>query len=113
LPASRLERSVIVCSDRVEHLVRPEHLPRSLAAALRHAPLLVLSTPERDLARGILDTGPPANDCHIQEWNLAEFARLLEHHGLPPRRLGLTRSDDKWDGCHTILVQVSGRDRSQ
>lgn len=108
---SDLERSVIVCSDLLEHLVRPEHLLTSLRAALRHAPLLILSTPERDLCRGVRDLGPPANACHIREWNLAELAALLEHHGLPTRRIGLTRSDDRWENCHTILVQVAGRRR--
>jgi hypothetical protein len=31
------------------------------------------------------------------------------HHGLPSRRIGLTRSGDKWQDCHTMLAQVPGR----
>ncbi len=106
-----LRRSVLVCSDVIEHLTHPEHLLASLRAALGHARLLVLSTPERDLTRGIHDVGPPANPCHVREWNLPEFALLLEHHGLPPCRIGLTRSDDQSGAMHTILALVPGRNR--
>lgn len=112
LPVSprRLRRSVIICSDVIEHLVHPEHLLASLRAALEHAPLLVLSTPERDLTRGFEDTGPPENGSHVREWNLSELALLLEHHGLRLRRIGLTRSDDQRGVAHTILAFIgSGR----
>jgi hypothetical protein len=108
---SDLRRSVLICSDVIEHLLHPEHLLASLRVALEHAPLLVLTTPERDLARGIEDTGPPANACHVREWNLAELASLLEHHGLPVCRIGLTRSNDQWGHMHTILGFVAGRGR--
>jgi hypothetical protein len=103
-----LARSVIVCSDVLEHLLHPEHLLLSLSAALRQAPLAILSTPERDLTRGFRDMGPPENPCHIREWNLAEFARLLEHYGLPPLRIGLTRTEDKWETAQTMLVFIGG-----
>jgi SAM-dependent methyltransferase len=108
-----LARAVLICSDVVEHLVEPEHLLASLRRALEHARLLVLSTPERDLLRGIRDTGPPANTCHVREWNLAEFTELLEHHGLAPLRVGLTRSDDRWEAAHTMLALVAGRRASR
>lgn len=104
-----LARSVLVCSDVIEHLVHPEHLLISLRAALEHAPALLLSTPERDLTWGLGHSGPPPNACHVREWNLAELARLLEHHGLPPRRAVLTRSDDQSSVMHTILAVVEGR----
>ncbi len=109
--ARQLRRSILVCSDVVEHLVHPEYLLASLRAALEHAPALLLSTPERDLTRGLADSGPPANPCHVREWNLPEFARLLEYHGLAPRRIGLTRSDDQSGALHTILAVVEGRGR--
>jgi SAM-dependent methyltransferase len=108
VPPEVLARSVIVCSDVVEHLLQPEHLLRSLSAALRHARLAVISTPERDVTRGFADMGPPANPCHIREWNLAEFTRLLEHHALPPLRTALTRSDDRWAAAQTMLIVVAG-----
>jgi hypothetical protein len=104
-----LRRSVIICSDVIEHLLHPEHLLTSLRVALEDAPLLVLSTPERDLTRGIDETGPPANSSHVREWNLPELASLLEHHGLSLRRIGLTRSDDKDGALHTTLAFIAGR----
>jgi SAM-dependent methyltransferase len=112
IPAADLEGAVLVCSDVIEHLVQPEHLLRALRTALVHARALVLSTPERDLTRGIADPGPPANACHVREWNLPEFARLLEHHGLPAHRIGLTRSDDQSSVMHTMLVVVQGGGRA-
>ena len=115
LPVSpgELRRSVIICSDVIEHLVRPEHLLASLRAALEEAPLLVLSTPERDLTRGLDDTGPPYNGAHVREWNLSELALLLEHHGLPLRRIDLTRSDDQRGALHTIVAFVAGDRRPE
>ena len=47
----------------------------------------------------------------MREWNLAEFARLLELHGLTPLRIGLTRTDDKWKITHTMLIFVAGGSR--
>jgi hypothetical protein len=111
VPAADLRRSVIICSDVIEHLLHPEHLLVSLRAALEHAPLLVLSTPERDLARGVEDTGPPYNGSHVREWNLSELALLLEHHGLRLRRIGLTRSDDQRGVMHTIIAFIGGDGR--
>ena len=92
----------------IEHLVHPEHLLASLREALQWAPLLIVSTPERDLARGIVDFGPPGNPCHVREWNLAEFTCLLEHHGLRPGRVGLTRSDDRDHATYTIMAVIRG-----
>ena len=103
-----LARAVLVSADVIEHLVRPEHLLASLREALGWAPLLVVSTPERDLTRGIVDVGPPDNPCHVREWNLAEFACLLEHHGLAPARMGLTRSDDQYHATYTIMAVIRG-----
>ncbi len=108
LTSADLGRSVIICADVIEHLVHPEHLLASLREALRLAPLLIVSTPERDLARGIGDFGLPDNPCHVREWNLAEFTCLLEHHGLRPARVGLTRSDDRDNATYTIMVLVRG-----
>jgi hypothetical protein len=110
LPVSSgdLERSVVICADVIEHLVHPEHLLASLREAMRSTPLAIVSTPERDLTRGIGDFGPPDNPCHVREWNLAEFTCLLEHYGLRPARVGLTRSDDRDNATFTIMALVPG-----
>lgn len=83
LPEPVLRKTLIICSDVIEHLVHPEHLMQTLSSHLRFVPAMVLSTPERDLVRGILDTGPPANPSHVREWNRAELGRLLRKSGIP------------------------------
>lgn len=110
LPVSdeELSQSVVVCADVIEHLVHPEYLLMSLRRAVRYGLLLVMSTPERDLTRGIRDMGPPANQGHTREWNIAELSLLLHHYDLTPHRLGLTRSDNKTEEMHTIIAIVTG-----
>lgn len=95
LPEPVLRKTLIICSDVIEHLVHPEHLMQTLSSHLRFVPAMVLSTPERDLVRGILDTGPPANPSHVREWNRAELGRLLRKSGMPGSFLGLTVNNDK------------------
>jgi hypothetical protein len=42
---------------------------------------MFISTPDRDKRRGVSDMGPPANPCHVREWNYGEFEKLLaEYH---------------------------------
>ncbi len=65
---------VIVCSDVIEHLVRPEPLLTWLAA--QNVPV-VLSTPDREIWRGTTHRGPPPNTEHVREWSHAEFSKLV------------------------------------
>jgi hypothetical protein len=74
-------RSVVVCADVIEHLIDPLPLLLDLGHVSRIAPVLI-STPDRDLVRGEGDLGPPANPCHVREWDARGFAALLEDAGL-------------------------------
>jgi 2-polyprenyl-3-methyl-5-hydroxy-6-metoxy-1,4-benzoquinol methylase len=106
LSSSDLALSVLICADVIEHLLHPEHLLKSLRAAREHCRLLIITTPERDLLRGIQDMGPPANESHIREWNMAEFGQLLDYYGLVPQRIGLTRSNVLTGKIHTIMAMI-------
>lgn len=108
LDAEQLEHTVIVCSDVIEHLKSPEGLLTSLAVALRHAPMALLSTPERDRVRGPQDMGPPSNPAHVREWNLDEFSELLAAHGLDIAFHGLTCNNDRDLEKKTILSILHG-----
>ena len=108
LDAKRLQHTLIVCSDVIEHLKNPEGLLTSLAVALRHAPLAIISTPERDRVRGPHDMGPPANAAHVREWNLDEFSELLSAYGLDIAFHGLTCNNDRDLEKKTILSILHG-----
>ena len=69
--------AVIICSDVVEHLLTPEVLLRSLGELSRVAAYVLLSTPDRARARGLLNLGPPTNKAHVREWTADEFGRFL------------------------------------
>ncbi len=103
-----LERSVVICSDVIEHLVDPTALLLNLRAMLDRSALCVLSTPERELTRGPADMGPPANKYHVREWSLAELDRLLRAHRLEPAFIGLTTSDDHRREKKTTLAIIPG-----
>ena len=106
-----LKDAVIVCSDVIEHLKDPRSLLRKIRLLLERAQALILSTPERDLARGFATQGPPTNPAHVREWNLAELENLLGSAGLNVAFLGLTASNnqDPYPATITAVVTHPGR----
>lgn len=106
VPDAVLARSVIVCSDVIEHLRRPDRLLGALRSALDRAPAAVLSTPDRDITWGTDHNGPPPNPCHVREWSSAEFAAFLDDAGLRLRSMTLTRSNDRQRAKKTILCRL-------
>jgi len=101
-----LKHAILICSDVIEHLVNPSYLLENLRSWLNLAPLCVLSTPERDLARGLNDPGPPANLAHVREWNLGELEMLLRSYGLNVAFTGLTLNNDQDYKKETILAVI-------
>jgi SAM-dependent methyltransferase len=101
-------RSVVVCADVIEHLVDPTHLLGNLRRLLEHAPVALLSTPDRELVRGPDDAGPPANPHHVREWTRNELARLLESAGLRIEFGGLTAANDQTFVKSTALAVLAG-----
>lgn len=101
-----LRDAVVVCSDVVEHLVDPSALLRSLRGWLETSPLCLISTPDRNLARGAEDHGPPANRHHVREWSLNEFEQLLAAFDLAPTFIGLTLNNSLDREKKTILAVI-------
>ena len=62
---------LVICSDVIEHLVEPNELLSYIRSL--DARWAVISTPERDVVRGIEHLGPPPNPHHVREWNGVEF----------------------------------------
>lgn len=108
LDPALVRRSVVICSDVLEHMLKPEVLAgliRNLLVA--GAGAAVLSTPARELRAGADDPGPPRNPSHVREWTSEEFQAFLRHAGFHLEHAGLTRSDDAGGGQTTQLAVVT------
>jgi SAM-dependent methyltransferase len=92
LTPEQLQGAVVVCANVIEHLLRPEFLLDNLREVLPSIEALVISTPDRDTTPGPDDFGPPADPSRVREWNLHEFAALLETEGFEHGELALTGS---------------------
>jgi SAM-dependent methyltransferase len=108
LPATDFEHALLVCADVIEHLVAPERLLRRLRLALdQGAGALLLSTPERDLKRGVAHMGPPPHAAHVREWCSEELQQFMAAEGLDGH-FGLTRSNDRQPTLSTIFAAIPG-----
>jgi SAM-dependent methyltransferase len=105
--ADQLAGSVVISADLIEHLPDPHRLLAQLRAAHAHAELILLSTPERHLTRGLRDAGPPGNPAHVQEWTVRELGALLRGGGLATHSLGLIRAHDHSDQVATIFAAIA------
>lgn len=115
LDPSLVRRSIVVCSDVIEHLLNPGPalaLIRGLLVAGSAA--AVLSTPARECLVGYDVAGPPRNPSHVREWASDEFLALLLASGFEIHYAGLTRSDDASNSLSTqlLLVRVAGAEGS-
>jgi SAM-dependent methyltransferase len=71
---------VAICADVVEHLVGPDPCLRFIRKHLKPGGRLFISTPERDVLRGVNCFESP-HPLHVREWNRPEFAKFLESRG--------------------------------
>lgn len=101
-----LADAVVVCSDVIEHLVRPDGLLKVLADIAPAVRACLVSTPERERTHHPGHAGPPPNPCHVREWTLAEFRALLDRFGLPVMHAGLTASHNRGRPKSTILAVI-------
>lgn len=108
LDAEVIARSVVVCSDVLEHLIDPRPAMRLMCWLLANgAACAVLSTPARDKRAGVEHLGPPFNPAHVREWTQDEFRAFVERFPVNLDRFELTRSDDSGGGLTTQLVVVT------
>jgi hypothetical protein len=106
-----IARSVVVCSDVLEHLVDPRPAMRLICWLLdQRAACAVLSTPARDKRAGAGHLGPPFNPSHVREWTQDEFRAFVASFPVRIERFELTRSDDGGGGLTTQLVVVTRPD---
>jgi len=108
LPKHVLSKTLIVCSDVIEHLCNPNGLLKTLENCLQYAPVAIVTTPERDLVRGYDDCGPPANHSHVREWSLSEFSKLLKEFSFNIAFLGLTFNNNRDFEKKSIMSIVHG-----
>ncbi|MGH9180063.1 MAG: class I SAM-dependent methyltransferase [Acidimicrobiales bacterium] len=106
VPDAVLSRSVVVCSDVIEHLRQPERLLVKLVSALPVARAVVLSTPDRVVTWGPDHVGPPPNPRHVREWTTGELDALLDDAGFAHRLTTFTRSNDQQTEKKTILCRL-------
>lgn len=92
----------IICIDVIEHLINPIPLLESL---IHHdeCKFIFITTPERELIHGIGNMGPPTNKCHVHEWTLSEFQRLIKYYCLVDPKLGLIGNEGILNGMYAIL----------
>ncbi len=104
MPADVLARSVVVCSEMIQTVVDPRSLLAALRHLLRHAPALVLSTPDRERTYGKQHKGPPPNQSHVRQWSLAELRALLEREGFVLASSTHTRSNVRSKDMSTAMI---------
>ncbi|MFG1670972.1 methyltransferase domain-containing protein [Streptomyces sp. Y7] len=103
-----VRRSIVVCSDVIEHLMNPMPALSLIRGLLMEgSAAAVLSTPARECRSGYDAPGPPRNPSHVQEWASDEFQALLRASGFEIHYAGLTRSDDASNGLSTQLLLVA------
>jgi glycosyltransferase involved in cell wall biosynthesis len=97
LPDLNYGKALVICSGVIEHLREPLVLLRSLKDLFDSGTIqtLVISTPDRDRARGLNDLGPPQNPARVAEWTQSELSQLLQKEGIPVVAHGFTRSFSK------------------
>lgn len=102
-----LKNSMVVCSDVLEHLRNPECLIMTLKMAVCCAPVVVLSTPDRERVYGYDHSGEPGNPHHVREWTLSELTTWLATYGLYAVWSGWTVSNNVDKAKNTSLVVLA------
>ena len=75
-----IKGDLVISSDVIEHLNNLIMLLKYLKCVVKEQGLILISTPERSLLRGI-DCFNCPNKYHIREWNAYEFKNYIERNG--------------------------------
>lgn len=108
LPDEIMNISLVICSDVIEHLQNPYLLMGKLAELSTKVPYIIISTPDRDRARGWLDNGPPANPAHVMEWNGTEFLRFMRDSGFDDIPFHGHTINTDLHRAKTTIIAISG-----
>ncbi|HXW30550.1 MAG TPA: glycosyltransferase family 2 protein [Xanthobacteraceae bacterium] len=99
---------LVVCSNAIERLGRPEALLTDLAKLSQACGYMLITTPDRVRSRGLMDMGPPKNDTHTMEWTADELGRLMLDCGFRKNFfIGYSPSNDL--GAKNAVLAVAGR----
>lgn len=101
-------KGFVICADVIEHLINPMHLIEYLRGILPNVYGIVISTPDRDRARGVSHLGPPTNLSHVAEWSKEELNLFLKNNGLVPMLHGFTRNISNNTTRSTQVVFIPG-----
>jgi len=112
-PSLRLGRKfdLVISADVIEHLANPDALLEYIESSSHPGTYVILSTPERDVARGRDNFGPPANKSHVREWNAAEFRKYIAGYGFDILEsfLAKDRDDSQVKKCQVLLCKPGPR----
>jgi len=82
--ALRMFGAIIICSEVMQYLEKPDSLLRQLRQMFEHGAELVLLTIPSSEASYVGDNdGPPRHPHHVREWSRIEFLLMLRCIGLP------------------------------
>ena len=96
---------LIICADVVEHLIDPDKLLSLIKECAHSRSLIVLSTPERDLRRGLNDIGPPENKAHVREWNKQEFSSYLSSRAFKIKEHEIVQLCEGMKTCQLVMAE--------
>jgi SAM-dependent methyltransferase len=102
--------AAIVCSDVIEHLIKPDNLLATIMTGVVCAKFAVITTPDRERVYGYDHPGKPGNVHHVREWTLDEMTALLESCGLNVAWRGWTVSNNVDRLKNTMLVILTRRE---
>lgn len=119
---------LIICADVIEHIYKPDALLEFIKNHLSDSGYLIISTPERDLLRGLNCSHSP-HQAHIREWNKNEFKKLLNFYGfnvekhilMPAQKLsesqrlnrklfGSIYKKPSWFSCQTAICTYKSKE---
>ena len=113
-----------ICADVIEHLLDPDPLLAMIRKLLKPSGIAIISTPERDMERGVTCATSPKPE-HVREWNKNEFANyiknsgfeIIEHHLMPKGRLPKIEEwilpfirntkEKRYLSCQTVVCRVA------
>lgn len=75
-----VKADIVSCIDVIEHVSNPDLILEYLKLKVNDKGLIVVSTPERDRARG-RDCSSSPNKYHVREWSAEEFKTYLTSQG--------------------------------
>lgn len=101
-------KTLIVCSDVIEHLLDPRPLLCFLRRLLqRNAEnTALLSTPDHEVFEGTRDALNPSNREHYRQWSVFELGSALRSAGFEVCRFGRTQMHKHDDVSCTILAEL-------